>query len=180
MTSQLHWVPANRLQQLSQSASARASESTSAIRQPVHLLGTSESVSAEFEVKSAISEYARAELALEVLRFRKYAVSDLFQQSASLSTSMFASESTLAKVLRFQQVCQWASLRRLALVSTSGAISRSASASLRLLPTSTSLSMASIASQGQSASSKQVLPNTGASTSVASALLGALAAVTEG
>ncbi|KXT80867.1 hypothetical protein SORDD15_01095 [Streptococcus oralis] len=40
--------------------------------------------------------------------------------------------------------------------------------------------MANIASQGQSASSKpkQALPNTGASTSVASALLGALAAVT--
>jgi hypothetical protein len=40
--------------------------------------------------------------------------------------------------------------------------------------------MASIASQGQFASSKpkQVLPNTGASASIASALLGALTAVT--
>lgn len=66
-------------------------------------------------------------------------------------------------------------------LSTSDSISRSASASaLASTSTSTSLSMANIASQGQSASSKpkQVLPNTGASTSVASALLGALTAVT--
>ena len=108
-------------------------------------------------------------------------VSESTSTSASLSASMLASESTLesTSVSASMSVSESASIS--ASLSTSDSISRSVSASaLASTSTSTSLSMASIASQGQSASSKpkQVLPNTGASTSVASALLGALAAVT--
>ena len=86
-------------------------------------------------------------------------------ESASISASMSVSESTSVNT------------SLLTSDSISGSVSASALASTS---TSTSLSMENIASQGQSASSKpkQVLPNTGASTSVASALLGALAAVT--
>lgn len=171
----------------SQSVSASASESASASTSQSASLSASESASASASQSASTSTSTSAsmladELALESASISaSTSVSESTSTSASLSASMFASESTLesASVSASMSVSESASIG--ASLSTSDSISRSASASaLASTSTSTSLSMANIASQGQSASSKpkQVLPNTGASTSVASALLGALTAVT--
>ena len=171
----------------SESASASASQSASASSSQSASVSASESVSVSASQSASTSTSTSAsmlgaELALESASISaSTSLSESTSTSASLSASMFASESTLesASISASMSVSESTSISTS--LSTSDSISRSASASaLVSTSTSTSLSMANIVSQGQSASSKpkQVLPNTGASTSVASALLGALTAVT--
>ena len=172
---------------LSQSASASSSQSASASASESASVSSSQSVSVSASESASTStstsaSMLAAELALESASISaSTSVSESTSTSASLSASMLASESILESASVSASMSASESTSISTSLSTSDSISRSASASaLVSTSTSTSLSMASIASQGQSASSKpkQVLPNTGASTSVASALLGALTAVT--
>ena len=174
-------VSASQSALVSSSESASVSSSESASVSSSQSVSVSASESASTSTSTSASMLA-AELALESASISaSTSVSESTSTSASLSASMFASESTLTSALISASMSVSESVSISASLSTSDSISRSASASaLASTLTSTSLSMANIASQGQSASSKpkQALPNTGASTSVASALLGALAAVT--